>query len=185
MLANCFDKKSRLNYWEEKRREIYRAEICFFDKNYRFFLRIKTKSLKVHVPQNEVTQQCITPITEMKIKERAMQLVMLVSDRNRYSNREVICAFGLKKDNMLQKRKLYYHKYIWRCWESQAEQHWAMATHLNDCVPWEKKVFPFLYFICYVFTALMMACAGTFLIYLILMHFSWWKTSELDHGPKS
>lgn len=65
----------------ENRREIFRAETSILNKNKRFFLGIKNKSIKPHVHQNGATQLCIKPIAEIRIKEQAMQLVLFISDR--------------------------------------------------------------------------------------------------------
>lgn len=51
MFANCFDKNSRPNKWEEMKRETCRAEVCILTKNKRFLSRIKNfkKNIKKHM----------------------------------------------------------------------------------------------------------------------------------------
>lgn len=52
---------------------------------------------------------------------------------NRQNNTEAVCAFGLRKDNTLQKRKLYYQKCIMLRKSNRAA--FGYTTHLNDYVP--------------------------------------------------
>lgn len=86
-------------------------------QGWRFLLKIKEKNIKTNIHQSEATYQCINRPQKWESRMRRWVGSAHFRERNRYNSSEIMCAFGLRKGNMLWKKELCYKKYIRRCWE--------------------------------------------------------------------